>query len=137
MEGDLETRLERLTQEHREERKKVMLLKKAIKTEREEKDRLLKSLSEFKDKLGVLECSMAEKDSKIKLLQYEKEDLEAEIIDEREKIKSLGMGGSNSPTPSSRSLSALEQQNKKLIEEYYHLKEINAKAEERIKAITL
>jgi chromosome segregation ATPase len=133
MEADLKTRLERLTQEHREERKKVMLLKKAIKTEREEKDQLLKSLKEFKDKLGVLECSVAEKDSKIKLLQYEKEDLEAEIIDEREKI----LGGSNSPTPSSRSLSALEQQNKKLIEEYYNLKEINAKAEERIKAITL
>lgn len=136
--SELVAQLERLTQDFRDEKKKVTLLKKAVKTERDEKEQLSKVLQDLKDKIGILECSFAEKDSKIKLLQYEKEDLEAEIIEEREKIKSLGMGASNGGLiTSSRSMSALEQQNKKLLEEYYNLKELNAKSEDRVKTLTM
>jgi hypothetical protein len=117
-----------------EEKKKTNLLRKALKQEREEK---LRELQEAADKIGILECTIAEKvrakqDSKIEMLKLEKENL----LNEAQLTKEVKEAIDRSPSPTQRpgrAIEVLEQQNKHLLEEVHSLLNDTAKLHERLK----
>mmetsp|Transcript_11131 Transcript_11131/g.21878 ORF Transcript_11131/g.21878 Transcript_11131/m.21878 type:complete len:355 (-) Transcript_11131:4249-5313(-) len=122
---------EKVEAELKEEKKKVSLLRKALKQEREEK---LKQLQEAADKLNILECQIAEKNAKIEMLKFEKEDLAHEV-----KLVSEVKEGDSPASPNGRpgrALEILEQQNKKLLEQVHSLLNDNARLHEKIQLLS-
>ena len=77
----------------------------------------------MKKKLSILELTLSEKDSQIQMRNEEREKLENDLEKVKERSKQVG-----SPTlvqGSKKSVSTLEQQNKKLLEEFHYLRHQN------------
>ena len=118
-----------------ENKKKLSMLKKALRDAREERKQGSQRLQRLKETSKQLDLQIADKviyiqNNQISRLAYEKEDLQAELIGLQERTKELtGNQTPSSPisqpkssTSTSRSILALEQQNIKLQEEYDDLK---------------
>ncbi|CAG9311260.1 unnamed protein product [Blepharisma stoltei] len=103
-------------------KKKIAIMKKAVLMEREAKQKDLELADSLQKKLGMLNLTLAEKDSQIKTMNEERERLEQELTQLKERNKN----GSSSPAKvPKKSVATLEQQNKKLLEEYHFLKQEN------------
>lgn len=130
-----------------ENKKKLSMLKKALRDAREERKQGTQRLQRLKETSRQLDLQIADKvaniqNNQISRLAYEKEDLQAELINLQERAKEQAAN----PSPSSpisqpksnssanRSILALEQQNAKLQEEYDDLKsKINTIEQETMK----
>lgn len=113
--------------------RKVAVLKKALIKEREEKQKEFEEVEKMKKKLSILELTLSEKDSQIQMRNYEREQLEKEL----EKL--IENSKQTSPTlfqGSKKSVSTLEQQNKKFLEEFHYLRSQNADLKSKYSAIT-
>ena len=104
-------------------RRKIAVLKKAILKEREETQKEFEDIENLKKKLSILELTLSEKDSQIQIRNNEREKLEKELESLKEKSKQAG-----SPLlipESQKSIASLKQENKKLLDEYYYIKQQN------------
>ena len=111
--------------------KKVRLLKKALIKEREEKKSDLQHIENLKKKLSILEFTITEKNNQIQLKTQEKDKIFGELKAKREETEQLGF-----PQPEKKlSASDLEQQNKKLLEDYHSLKQQNTELQAKHKAV--
>lgn len=102
--------------------RKIAVLRKALQKESEDRQKEFDELESLKKKLSILELTLSEKDTQIQINYHERERLESEV----EKLSQ----SSNPSTPLqtqgiSKSVAALEQQNKKLLDEYHHSKQQN------------
>lgn len=101
-------------------KKKIAVMKKAVIMEREAKQKDIEMAESLQKKLGILNLTLAEKDSQVKSMSEDRDKLESELLQLKEKTKS----GGAQPKPK-KSVAILEQQNKKLLEEYHFLKQEN------------
>ncbi|OMJ82955.1 hypothetical protein SteCoe_16229 [Stentor coeruleus] len=93
--------------------RKIVVLRKALQKESEDRQKEFDELESLKKKLSILELTLSEKDTQIQIISSERLHLEAEV----EKLSQT----SNSSTPLqgiNKSVATLEQQNKKLLDEY-------------------
>jgi chromosome segregation ATPase len=102
--------------------RKIVVLRKALQKESEDRQKEFDELESLKKKLSILELTLSEKDTQIQINYLERERLESDV----EKLSQ----SSNPSTPLqtqgiSKSVAALEQQNKKLLDEYHQSKQQN------------
>ena len=106
-----------------ETRRKIAVMKKALLKEREEKQKEFEELENMKKKLSILELTLSEKDSQIQISNSEREILERDLKKLKENSKQISMVPLDQG--SKKSVATLEQQNKKLLEEYNIIKQHN------------
>lgn len=114
--------------------RKIAVLKKAMIKEREEKAKEAEEIEILKRNLSVLEITLSEKDSQNQIIYTEKEKAEKELYRLRDQIRQSG--NSSLPQGARKSVANLEQQNKKLLDEYYFLKQQNVDLKNMISALS-
>ena len=114
--------------------RKIAVLKKATIKEREEKQKEVEEIENLKKKLSILEMTLSEKESQIEIINTDKEKAEKELYKLRDQIRQSGNTGSFQGAR--KSVANLEQQNKKLLDEYYFLKQQNVDLKNMIAALT-
>ena len=110
-------------------RRKIAMLKKALNKEKEEKQKEFEELESLKKKLSLLELSLNEKDTQIEISNNEREKLES-------KLKSLLEKSSKPVTETGVSVSALEIQNKTLLEEFNVLHKKNCELKSKFELLS-
>lgn len=102
-------------------KRKISLLTKALVKEKEENQKESEEMESLRKMLVASEAALAEKNAKILALNTEKEDKEVEL----EKVKEQTRNVANQPTGKAAKITvaSLEEQNKKLLDEYYTLKQ--------------
>lgn len=102
-------------------KRKISLLTKALVKEKEENQKDGEELESLKKMLIVSEGALTEKNAKILVLNTEKEDKEIELEKVKEQIRNV----LNQPSGKAAKITvaSLEEQNKKLLDEYYTLKQ--------------
>lgn len=109
-------------------RRKIAMLKKALVKEKEDKQKEFEELESLKKKLSLLELSLNEKDTQIEISNKEREKLENKLKDLLEK--------SDKPvTEIGASVSALEIQNKTLLEEFNVLQKKNSELKSKFESL--
>lgn len=110
-------------------RKKLAILKKALLVEREKSQISLKRVSDLETTNSLLEVTLQEKDARITELQAEVSNLSSDLRLERDKVEEFI--SSPQKTKNKGSKSALEQQNRRLLEEH-HSKSLKLEEMERL-----
>ena len=98
-------------------RKKVAILKKALLGEREKLQIATKRITDIETTNSLLEVTVQEKDARIQELQSEVSNLTSDLRLEQDKIATFI--SSPSKTKNKGSKAALEQQNRRLLEEHH------------------
>ena len=102
-------------------KRKISLLTKALVKEREENQKEAEEMETLKKILMASENSLAEKNSKILALNSEKEEKEIEVEKVKEQMRNMA---NQAPGKTAKiTVASLEEQNKKLLDEYYTLKQ--------------
>lgn len=114
--------------------RKIAVLKKAIVKDREEKQKDVEELENLKKRLSISELKLSERDSQIQMASKTKDDTEKELSNIKEQIRKSG--NTTNPTNPKKNMPNLEQQNKKLLDEYYFLKQQNVDLKNMITALT-
>ena len=114
--------------------RKISVLKKAMIKEREEKAKELEEIENLKKKLSILEITLSEKESQNQMTWNDKERAEKELYRLRDLIRQSG--NPSAVQGARKSVANLEQQNKKLLDEYYFLKQQNVDLKNMISALT-
>jgi coiled-coil domain-containing protein 40 len=113
--------------------RKIAVMKKAILKEREEKFKETEEIESIKRKIAIINITLSEKDSQASMMNTEKEKIEKDLNKLKDQIRQF----SNPSTQGvKKTVASLEQQNKKLLDEYHFLKQQNIDLKNMILALS-
>ena len=99
-------------------RKKLAIVKQALKTERKDHQDNTRRITELENTNSVLEVTLQEKEAQIRELQATVSNVEGELTMERAKVKDF-ISSPDKSRKNKGSKAALEQQNRRLLEEHH------------------
>ena len=114
--------------------RKISVMKKAILKERDEKQKEAEEIENLKKKITVLDLTLSEKEGHTALLSKDKEKAEKDLLKLKDQIRQYS--GPQTAPGGKKSMASLEMQNKKLLDEYYFLKQQNVDLNNMITALT-